>query len=284
MKGLTSHTPIAKGSTFRNVGNYSEGAKKSLGQHWLSDDKALEAICDFADVKKGDCVLEIGPGKGDLTTKLLGFGAEVVAVEVDKSLETNLRKKFNSLPFSLNMLSIMDFDLSTLPDGYKVVANIPYYLTSHLLCMLLETQHEPKIIVLLVQKEVAERIAAKPGQMSLLSVSAQFYCTVELGQIIPAKLFTPPPKVDSRIIKLTPRSKPLSPGVDNKEFFHIVKAGFSNRRKTLLNSLSNGLKLSRTETENLLNQADIKSNLRPQELSMNEWHKLFLINMSQNNT
>ena len=143
-------------------------AKKSLGQHWLSDPMILSYICVQAGIKKGDCVLEIGPGKGDLTAKLLEMGAEVVAVEIDKCLEADLRKKFNSLPFTLNMLSIMDFDLSKMPKDYKVVANIPYYLTSHLLRMLSETQHKPAIIVLLVQKEVAERIAAKPGKMSLL--------------------------------------------------------------------------------------------------------------------
>ena len=264
MKGQTSHS--------------LPEAKKSLGQHWLADQKSLENICGFANVKRGDSVLEIGPGKGDLTGKLLEFGAEVIAVEVDKSLEADLRKKFSSLPFSLNMLSIMDFDLSKLPEGYKVVANIPYYLTSHLLRMLLETQHKPQTIVLLVQKEVAQRIAAKPGQMSLLSVSAQFYCDVELGQIIPAKLFTPPPKVDSQIIKLILRKQPLFKEVDNKQFFRLVKAGFSNRRKTLLNSLSNGLQLNRPDTEYLLDKAGLKPNLRPQELNLDEWHKLYLNN------
>jgi len=259
-------------------------ANKSLGQHWLTDAKTLETICDFADVIKGDCVLEIGPGKGDLTAKLLESGAEVVAVEVDKSLEADLLAKFGSLPFSLNMLSIIDFNLSKMPKDYKVVANIPYYLTSHLLRMLLETQHKPKSIVLLVQKEVALRIAAKPGQMSLLSVSAQYFCDVELGQVIPAKLFTPPPKVDSQIIRLIPRKLPLFKATDNKQFFRLVKAGFSNRRKTLLNSLSNGLQLSRTETEYLLNKADLTPNFRPQELGLDEWHKLYLINKSQNNT
>lgn len=263
MKGRTSH-------------NTSE-TKKSLGQHWLTDKKSLEAICETADVKTGDCVLEIGPGKGDLTAKLLGCGAEVVAVEVDKSLETGLRKKFSSLPFTLNMLSIMDFNLSKMPKDYKVVGNIPYYLTSHLLRMLLETQHKPQIIVLLVQKEVAERIAAKPGKMSLLSVSAQFYCDMELGQIIPSKLFTPPPKVDSQIIKLIPRDKPLFTNIDDKEFFRIVKAGFSNRRKTLLNSLGNGLNISRPETDQMLQKAGLRPTLRPQELAMNYWYKLYLI-------
>lgn len=249
--------------------------KKSLGQHWLSDAKVLETICGFADVKKGDIVLEIGPGRGDLTAKLLESGAEVVAVELDESLEADLRKKFSSLPFTLNMLSIMDFDFSKMPEGYKVVANIPYYLTSHLLRMLLETQHKPKTIVLLVQKEVAERIAAKPGQMSMLSVSAQYYCDVILGQILPAELFTPPPKVDSQVIKLTPRDQPLFSDVDSKELFRTVKAGFSQRRKTLLNSLSAGLHLSKEETLKLLYNANIKPNIRPQELSLEDWHALY---------
>lgn len=255
------------------------GVKKSLGQHWLNDEGALNAVCDAADLHSGETVLEIGPGKGDLTAKLLEAGAEVVAVEVDASLEANLRQKFSSLPFTLNMLSIMEFDLSKMPKGYKVVANIPYYLTSHLLRMLLETQHNPVTIVLLVQKEVAQRIAAMPGQMSMLSISAQFYCTVELGQVIPAKLFTPVPKVDSQIIKLTPRDKPLFPDVDNKGFFRIVKAGFSQRRKKLLNSLSAGLGISKDQASQLLTRASIKPDVRSQELSLDDWHKLYLASL-----
>ena len=145
-------------------------AKKSLGQHWLDDERSLAAMCDAASIKNGDTVLEIGPGQGSLTAILLDRGARVAAVELDGRLAQELKKKFAGLPFTLNMLSILDFDLSNMPGGYKIVANIPYYLTAHLLRMLSETQHKPSVVVLLVQKEVAERVTSKPGEMSVLAL------------------------------------------------------------------------------------------------------------------
>ena len=250
-------------------------AKKSLGQHWLNDAGVLRAMCEAARVAQGDTVLEVGPGQGSLTAMLLEGGAKVVAVELDESLAARLLQRFYGRPFTLNMLSILDFDLSKLPKDYKVVANIPYYLTAHLLRMLCETLHKPNVAVLLVQKEVAERVTARPGDMAALSVLAQFYYEALLGQVVPAKLFSPPPKVDSQILILHKRQEPLFADVDYKQFFHIVKAGFSERRKKLRSSLSGGLGVSKPSAEAMLQKAGIDPNRRAQELSLDEWHELY---------
>ena len=249
-------------------------AKKSLGQHWLEDKASLEAMCDAAEVITGDNILEVGPGRGSLTTSLLEHGAKVIAVELDERLAQDLTERFKDRSLILNMLSILDFDFSTLPADYKIVANIPYYLTSHLLRQLSETPNQPSVAVLLVQKEVAERVVAAPGDMSILSVAVQFYYEVSVGQVVPAKLFTPPPKVDSQILILKKRERPLFADVDTEKFFRLVKAGFSERRKKLRSSLSGGLGISKQEAENLLQKANIDPNLRPQELSLADWHRL----------
>jgi 16S rRNA (adenine1518-N6/adenine1519-N6)-dimethyltransferase len=249
-------------------------AKKSLGQHWLHDMATLEAMAE--DVQPGDTVLEIGPGTGTLTEVLLKKGAQVVAVEKDNELVSSLLNIFADRLKYLTLVnqSILEFDLTTLPVGYKVVANIPYYLTSNLIRVLSESSNPPASAVLLVQKEVARRVAAQPGQMSLLSVSAQYYWEVTLGRDVPARLFTPPPKVDSQILKLNYRTNPLFKDVNSKDFFRIVKAGFGERRKTLENSLSGGLRLSKDETKNILKKAGIDPGLRAQALSLEEWHNI----------
>lgn len=255
---------------------HETSAKKSLGQHWLNDQAMLAAICDAAVVEPGDNVLEIGPGQGSLTAVLLARGAKVVAVELDERLAGSLRLRFDKQPFILNMLSIFDFDLSSLPVGYKIVANIPYYLTAHLLRLLCDTPHKPSRVSLLVQKEVAERVTAQPGDMSILAVSAQLYYQVLLGQIVPSKLFTPPPKVDSQILIMQARNQPLFVALGVHKFMRLVKAGFANRRKTLHNSLSAGLQLSKDETQALLERARIQPNTRAQELSLDDWYRLYL--------
>lgn len=262
--------------------------KKSLGQHWLNDDASLNAICDAADVQEGDHILEIGPGQGSLTNKLLQRGAHIIAIELDESLARDLPHRISSTPetpedrppLEVVQGDILKFDLTLMPLGYKVVANIPYYLTSNLLRVICESSNPPLKMALLVQKEVAQRIAAKPGDMSVLSVSVQLYYTAKLGQIVPAKLFVPPPKVDSQIIGLTLLSKPPFPGwhPGNKEvrnFFRVVRAGFSTRRKKLRSSLSGGLHISKDEADELLNKAGINGNLRAQELSLDDWYKIY---------
>lgn len=250
-------------------------ANKSLGQHWLNDDKSLQAMCKAANVQPGDTVLEIGPGQGSLTAKLLKSEAKVVAVELDETLAKRLEKKFAHLPFILNKLSILDFDLSSVPADYKIVANIPYYLTAHLLRMLSETQHKPSIAVLLVQKEVAQRVSAKPGNLSALALLVQFYYEVKTGMVVPASLFDPVPKVDSQILALQLREKPLLKNVNAKDLFRLINAGFGERRKKLRSSLAGGLHISKQESEDLLNRAGISPDLRAQELTFEQWHKLY---------
>lgn len=249
-------------------------AKKSLGQHWLRDNEILDKIVIDALVHQHDTVLEVGPGHGSLTKKLLQTGAQVVAVELDDILVEKLKSEIDSPHFTIIHDDILRFDLTKLPPGYKVVANIPYYLTSKLIRVLSESDSPPKAISLLVQKEVARRVAARPGEMSLLSVSAQYYYEVALGVEVSAGYFTPPPKVDSQVVNMTRLLDHACPSVGTKDFFRVVRAGFSNRRKTLVNSLSGSLAISKIETELAITAAGLKPLVRAQELSLDEWCRL----------
>lgn len=256
-------------------------AKKSLGQHWLNDQDALLAMCESVGVTKDDTILEIGPGLGTLTELLTERAAQVVAVEFDARLAAELPGRVPAANLRVVTQDILSFDLTTLPAGYKVVANIPYYLTSNLIRVLSESANPPSQAALLVQKEVAQRVVAGPGDMSLLSVSAQFYWDVTLGMLVPAELFTPPPKVDSQILIMHFRSQPLFAGMDTKRYFRVVKAGFAGRRKTLLNSLSAGLQLSKPEVGDLLQRAGIAPNLRAQNLTLEQWHRVYAAYLEQ---
>lgn len=252
-------------------------AKKSLGQHWLNDRASLVAMCDAAEVQATDEILEIGPGKGSLTSILLERQANVFAVEFDPEAVKYLVKVFAQqldVFVHIEQGDIRSFNLNRMPAGYKIVANIPYYLTSHLVQIISESQNPPSMAVLLVQKEVAERVSAKPGDMSLLSLTAQFYWETSLGIKVPANLFDPAPQVDSQILILKRRKETLF-SVDPKPFFRLIKAGFAARRKTLLNSLSGGLRIDKTQTTTLLESAEIASGRRPQELSLDEWYALY---------
>jgi len=250
-------------------------AKKSLGQHWLKDEAALESICQAAELVPGDTVLEAGPGLGDLTKHLIKRAGKVIAVELDEKLAASLSKETRTDNLEVVQGDILKFDLSSLPISYKVVANIPYYLTSNLIRILSEAPNPPSKMVLLVQKEVAQRVAAQPGQMSLLSASAQLYYEPTLGITVPAELFDPPPRVDSQVIILDRRGKPLFEDLDAKTYFRLVKSGFAGRRKKLRSSLAAGLGIDKTEADHLLTRADINGDLRAQELSLHDWHKLY---------
>jgi 16S rRNA (adenine1518-N6/adenine1519-N6)-dimethyltransferase len=249
--------------------------KKSLGQHWLHDDDSLQAMCDAVELTPEDTVLEVGPGLGTLTEKLVRQAGQVIAVEFDHELARDLPKRVKADNLKVVLEDILKYDFTKLPPNYKLAANIPYYLTSNLLRLLCENPNHFSKAALLMQKEVAERVCAKPGAMSTLSVSVQFYCDTDLGMLVPAELFTPPPKVDSQILTLTYHETPRFPGVDTKLFFRIVKAGFAQRRKTLLNSLSAGLQLSREKTTELLDNAKIAPSTRAQNLSLDDWHALY---------
>lgn len=248
---------------------------KSLGQHWLQDEYCLDAMWEAAEIVSTDTVLEIGPGPGTLTEKLVKQAKQVIAVEFDEALAKDLPGRVKADNLKVVNQDILSFDYTSLPEGYKVVANIPYYLTSNLLRALCESPNHFSKAAILIQKEVAERVCAKPGSMGLLSVSVQFYCDASLGEIVPAYLFTPPPKVDSQILKLSYRQQPLFPGIDTEAFFKVVKAGFAQRRKTLLNSLSSGLSLTREQATVLLEKADIDPSARAQTLDLQAWYRLY---------
>lgn len=245
----------------------------SLGQHWLHNAAALSSIADMADLGKEDTVLEIGPGLGTLTSLLAKRAKQVIAVEIDGDLARDLPKRVQSRNIMVVHQDILEYDLTGLPFGYAVVANVPYYITSKIIRLLLESSNPPSVMVLLVQKEVAERIAAKPGQMNMLAVSAQFYADVTLGSVIPARLFTPPPQVDSQIVRLIYRG-PYFDDILPAQFFRIVKAGFAKRRKQLRSSLSGGLHLSKPAVDVLLAAAHVPPRARAQELTLDQWHQL----------
>ncbi|MDB5161741.1 MAG: Ribosomal small subunit methyltransferase [Candidatus Saccharibacteria bacterium] len=256
------------------IGIKMAGPKKSLGQHWLKDRDVLSAIADAADINPSDTVLEIGPGLGTLTSELLRRAEKVVAVELDEELVAKLPGQFPGTSLEVIHQDILDFDLSVLPKDYVVVANVPYYITSKIIQLLLSSSNKPRQIVLLIQKEVAERLAAEPGNMSILAISAQIFAEVSLDQEVPAHFFTPPPKVDSQVVVLKTRQESLIKDVDEKEFFRLVKAGFSAKRKKLRSSLSAGLGISKPETETLLAHAQIDPDVRAEALSIEEWVRL----------
>ena len=250
--------------------------KKSLGQHWLNDAQTLADIVKAAELSSKDTVLEVGPGTGTLTANLLMQAGRVIAVEKDKELAKQLKTRLSYPGFTVQAGDILKFDLTKLPKNYKVVANIPYYLTGHLLKILAETANPPAMIVLLVQKEVARRIAARPGSLSVLAISIQLRYEPKLGRVVPAELFSPPPKVDSQVIILRRRPRPQFAGLEQKIFFRVVKAGFSARRKKLRGSLAGGLGINRAAADDLLDSAEINGELRAQALSLEQWHQLYM--------
>lgn len=244
---------------------------KSLGQHWLKDRDVLAVIADAAQLTKDDTVLEIGPGLGTLTSELLRQAGSVLAVEFDPALARKLPGQFPGTNLTVVNEDILQFNLSQLPAGYKVVANVPYYITSKIVQKLMTDKNRPAVAVLLVQKEVAERLAAPQGEMSILAVSAQTYAEVSLGPIVPAELFTPPPKVDSQAVILKTRTSPLVHEDEERAFFRAVKAGFSARRKKLRSSLAGGLAMSKPAVEELLLRLGISPDARAEDLSIDNW-------------
>lgn len=251
-----------------------KGPNKSLGQHWLKDRSVLAHIADSADITADDTVLEIGPGLGTLTSELLRRAGKVIAVEFDDDLARKLPAQFPGKNLEVITSDILSYDLSVLPKKYIVVANVPYYITSKIVQMLMTAENKPRTAVLLVQKEVAERLAATPGRMSILAVSAQVFADVTLGDKVPATFFTPPPKVDSQVVILKTRTTPFLVGIDEKDFFRIVKAGFSSKRKKLRSSLSGGLKIDKVTVESMLEQAGVSPDSRAEALSLDDWVRL----------
>jgi 16S rRNA (adenine1518-N6/adenine1519-N6)-dimethyltransferase len=248
--------------------------KKSLGQHWLKDREVLARIAEAAELTSDDTVLEIGPGLGTLTSELLRRAGKVVAVEFDRDLAAKLPGQFPGKNLEVVQSDILSFDLTMLPVGYKVVANVPYYITSKIVQMLMTAQDKPSTTVLLVQKEVAQRLAACPGDMSILAISAQAFADVTLGDIVPAEFFTPPPKVDSAVVILKTKPQPDFINIGEKAFFRVVRAGFSSPRKKLYSSLAAGLAIQKDTARELLEKCEINPDSRAENLSVKEWVKL----------
>jgi 16S rRNA (adenine1518-N6/adenine1519-N6)-dimethyltransferase len=266
--------------------------RKRLGQHFLIDGEVLNLITSAAELTPTDIVMEIGSGLGVLTSELARQAGWVIAIELDGKLAAILKQTL--APFdNVTILNedILGIDPAALlqeqrtgfpsetnnPLSYKVVANLPYYITSAVLRHFLEASVKPQIMVVMVQKEVAEAIVAKPGGMSLLSISVQFYGEPSVISQVPARCFYPPPEVDSAILRVDLYPKPAVAVTDESSFFELVRAGFSASRKQIANSLAQGLKISKTDVLSLLDKADIVPQRRAETLSLDEWAQLWQV-------
>jgi 16S rRNA (adenine1518-N6/adenine1519-N6)-dimethyltransferase len=268
---------------------------KRLGQNFLISQKALEKIIQTAKLSKKDVVLEVGPGLGILTKQLAQKTKKVIAVEKDKKMAQILKEILKDYQnVEIIQGDILTTQIQGLPlritsfakgkgvserttlelKRYKLVANIPYYLTSPLIRLFLEDKKPPQLIVLLIQKEVAQRICAQPPRMSLLAVAVQFYSQPQIISKVSKKCFWPQPKVDSAIIKIIPRRPVVASQEDRKRFFQIVKAGFSSPRKQLVNNLSQKLNLDRQEIKKALTKCGLNPQARAENLSIADWKKL----------
>lgn len=258
---------------------------KGLGQNFLSDGNILQKIVDEAGLTKQDRVLEIGPGLGSLTLFLAEKAATVIAVELDRKLFPILTHHLRNNPnVHLVQGDILKLDPAGLmqQSGYQVVANIPYYITSAVIRHLLESDCKPASLVLTVQHEVAQRACALPGRMNLLALSIQVYGQPQILFKIPAGAFYPPPKVDSAVLRIKLNRDPLIPSNKLDLFFKMIKAGFSQKRKTLRNSLSGGLHITPQASDDLLRTSGIDPKRRAESLSLQEWQ--YLINNYQEET
>ena len=258
---------------------------RSRGQIFLIKEEIHDDVVAAADLRLDDFILEVGPGLGFLTAKLAARAKRVVAVEIDKKLVEALKAGLvaknikNVEVINENVLEIKIQPPLFPPyqgGGYKIAANLPYNITSIFLRKFLEAGNKPELMVLMLQKEVAERITAEPGEMSLLAVSVQFYARPEIIEIVPKKCFWPEPEVDSAIVKITPLNPRLSGGREReREFFRLVKFGFSARRKMLKNNLAAGLRIGQAEATAKIKQAGFNEKIRAQELAVADWLKLF---------
>jgi 16S rRNA (adenine1518-N6/adenine1519-N6)-dimethyltransferase len=262
--------------------------RKSLGQHFLIDETVLETILSAAKLSPGDIVVEVGPGLGILTEGLAKQGARVIAVELDSKLVALLKKRLTAFPdvkiihadiLKVTPRQILQNTLSSseLIQGYKVIANLPYYITSPLLRHFFEALPPPSEMIVMVQKEVGEAMVAMPGNMSLLSVKTQFYSKPSIVSYVPAASFYPPPKVDSVILRLDVYSQPSINVPNAASFFDVVIHGFSSPRKQLRNSLSHSLDMPPSQVILLLEQAGIEGTRRAETLNLEEWRELWKV-------
>jgi len=251
--------------------------QKRLGQNFLVSKGVLKRIMAAAELKPEDVVLEVGPGLGTLTRLLAQQAKQVIAVELDQGLVEVLSRTLAPLPnVKIIQGDILEMEpgrqgLSELAPGYKVVANLPYYITSAVLRHLLTAQVKPQYLVLTVQWEVARRLTASPGQMSLLAVSAQLYGHPRIVARIPARAFYPIPKVNSAVVRIDLYDKPLGDAADEERLFEVLRAGFGQKRKQLRNALAQGLSLPIGTVVEALRRAGVDEKRRAQTLSLEEW-------------
>lgn len=245
-----------------------------LGQNFLKNKDVVRKIVGAANLSAEDVVLEIGPGKGILTEELAKICKKVFAIEIDKNLVEILRNKFKeNNKIEIINGDILKTDISKIVSQYKLIANIPYYITSPIIRFFLENKFLPKEMILMMQKEVAERIVAKPGQHSILSLSVQYYANPKLLFYVSKADFSPVPEVDSAVIRITLGEKRITQE-ETDNFFRVVRAGFCAKRKTLANNLANSFHLDKKETENKLKISGISEIARAQELDIEDWEKL----------
>ena len=254
-------------------------ARKSLGQHFLVDASVLQTIIEAAELSSADTVIEVGPGLGILTAELVKRAGNVVAVELDTKLASLLKRRLASLAnlrvINADVLKLSPSELLEEKSHYKVVANIPYYITSPVLRHFVEASPKPSLMVVMVQKEVGEAIVAGTGKMSLLAVSLQVYSKPRIISHVPAQCFYPQPKVDSVIVRFDLLSEPAVKVADMDGFFDLVRAGFSLPRKQLHNSLAHSLGMEPSEITLSLEAANIDSKRRAETLSLEEWVMLY---------
>ena len=275
--------------TRRLLRQYDLQARKGLGQHFLIDGEVLELITSAAELTPADIIMEIGPGLGVLTRELAGQVGRVIAIELDSKLAALLKQTLASFDnvtiinddvLEIEPGNLLDQQKDRFPgaiSNYKVVANLPYYITSPVLRHFLEASAKPQIMIVMVQKEVAEAIVAKPGQMSLLSVSVQFYGEPGIISYVPARCFYPAPEVDSAILRIDLYPQPPVDVTDKESFFGLVRAGFAAPRKQIANSLVQGLGLSKGEVLSLLERANIVSQRRAETLTLGEWAQMWQV-------
>jgi 16S rRNA (adenine1518-N6/adenine1519-N6)-dimethyltransferase len=255
-----------------------------MGQNFLVDENVLAKIVAAADLKSSDTVLEVGPGLGVLTWELVARAGKVLALEKDdllaKLLVQNSKIKVQNDNAKLKIINTdaLEFDPESYQltaGSYKLVANIPYNITSLIIRKFLEEQNKPQLMILMVQKEVAERITAKPGDMSLLSVSVQFYAEAEIVSLVKNTSFFPIPKVDSAILKISNFHPTVSFAVS--DFFRVVRFGFVAKRKTLGNNLSAGMHITKEAAADIIKRAGLEAKIRAEALSVGDWVKLYEI-------
>ena len=276
-----SKTDLLLAQTRGMLRHFDLKARKRLGQHFLIDREVLQLITSTAELTSTDIIMEIGPGLGILTKELARQAGRVIAVELDNKLAALLKQTLASFDnVTIINEDILHIDPATLlpePSAYKVVANLPYYITSPVLRHFLEASVKPETMIVMVQKEVAEAIVAEPGQRSVLSISVQFYGKPGIVSFVPAQSFHPAPEVDSAILRIDVYPQPAVAVTDKRGFFELVRAGFTASRKQIVNSLAQGLGLHKTKVLTLLEKAGIVPQRRAETLTLEEWAQLWQI-------